>query len=83
MALKEEGVYMEKKDDNQGLKSIGIILSAGITMAASVLVGYFLGNWLDNRFGTKPWLTLLMFILGTAAGLKSLYDLTFPKKGGG
>ncbi len=72
------------KEDNkyQGYKAVGLILSAGMTMAASVLFGYLIGSWLDERLGTKPWLTLIMFLLGTAAGLKSLYDLAFPKKGG-
>jgi ATP synthase protein I len=72
------------KDNNkyQGYKSLGLIMSAGMTMAASVLIGYFLGSWLDERFGTKPWLTLVMFLLGAAAGLKSLYNLAFPKKEG-
>lgn len=72
-------------DDNkyQGYKSVAIFMSAGITMAASILFGYFAGSWLDDYFGTKPWLTVIMFVLGTAAGFKSLYDLAFPKKGGG
>lgn len=73
------------KNDNkyQGYKSLGMIMSAGFTMAGSVLFGYFAGSWLDKYFDTSPWLTLIMFLLGTAAGLKSLYDLTFPKKRGG
>ncbi len=74
---------MKDQDKYQGYKALGLFLSAGMTMAASVLVGYYLGSWLDKYFGTKPWLTVIMFLLGTAAGLKSLYDLTFPKKGGG
>lgn len=72
------------KDDNrnQGYRVVGLVMSASFTMAASVLVGYFSGSWLDKHFGTEPWLTLVMFLLGTAAGLKSLYDLAFPKKEG-
>ncbi len=74
---------MGKEDKRfQGYGMLGVVMSAGATMAASVAIGYFIGNWLDNRFGTKPWLTIIMFLLGTAAGLKSLYDLAFPKKGG-
>jgi len=72
------------KNDNkyQGYRTLGLIMSASFTMATSIAVGYFVGAWLDKYFGTKPWLTLVMFLLGTAAGLKSLYDLAFPKKGG-
>ena len=68
-------------EKDQGDRSVGLIMSAGATMAASVALGYFIGNWLDKHLGTKPWLTLIMFLLGTVAGLKSLYDLSFPKKG--
>lgn len=71
---------MQKGNDSQGLKMVGQILSAGFTMVTAVAVGYFAGNWLDNYFGTKPWLTIALFILGTAAGMKSLYDLSLPKK---
>jgi len=71
-----------KDDDNyQGYRAVGLIMSAGMTMVASVAFGYFAGSWLDKYLGTKPWLTIIMFLLGTAAGLKSLYDLAFPKKG--
>ncbi len=70
-----------KKDDYQGYKAVGMIMSAGFTMVASVLFGYYAGTWLDGYFGTKPWLTIIMFLLGTAAGMRSLYNLTFPKKG--
>ncbi|WP_418791132.1 AtpZ/AtpI family protein [Phosphitispora sp. TUW77] len=72
---------MKEDEKYRSFKAVGLIMSAGMTMAVSVALGYFAGNWLDNYFGTKPWLTLIMFILGTAAGLKSLYDFAFPKKG--
>jgi ATP synthase protein I len=72
---------MKDNNEYQGYKAVGLIMSAGMTMAASVLAGYFLGSWLDKYFGTKPWLTLVMFLLGTAAGFKFLYDQAFPKKG--
>lgn len=71
---------MQNDNDSQGLKMVGQILSAGFTMVTAVAVGYFAGNWLDNYLGTKPWFTIVLFLLGTAAGLKSLYELSLPKK---
>ncbi len=71
---------MKNGNEYQGLKLVGQILSAGFTMVTAVAIGYFAGNWLDNYFGTKPWLTITLFILGTAAGLKSLYELSLPKE---
>ncbi|MFZ5641401.1 MAG: AtpZ/AtpI family protein [Bacillota bacterium] len=74
---------MKNDDKYQGYRNLGMIMSAAFTMAASILFGYYVGSWLDGYFGTKPWLTFIMFLLGTAAGFKSLYDIAFPKKGGG
>ncbi|MEM8923033.1 MAG: AtpZ/AtpI family protein [Actinomycetota bacterium] len=43
---------------------------------AAVLLGAF-GFWLDTRFGTMPWLTVLFTILGfIGAGLSIYYRYT-------
>lgn len=38
-------------------------------MVVGVLVGGFIGWWLDYWLGTAPWLLLLFFFLGVAAGI--------------
>ena len=38
------------------------------TIPAGVVVGYFVGRWLDGRLGTH-WVYILGLILGAAAGL--------------
>ncbi|PKO19869.1 hypothetical protein CVU37_01735 [candidate division BRC1 bacterium HGW-BRC1-1] len=40
------------------------------TLAASVLVGVFVGNWLDTKFGTGPWLMILFIVMGSVAGIR-------------
>jgi len=32
-------------------------------------LGYFVGHWLDNRYGWYPWATLIGAMLGLAAGM--------------
>ncbi len=54
--------------------SVGNALSMATGFAAAVALGYFSGNWLDDRFGTEPWLMLIMSLLGLGAGLKLMYD---------
>ncbi len=44
---------------------------SGTQLAVSVLLGLYAGYWLDGRWGTSPWLTLLGAALGLAAGLYS------------
>ncbi len=54
------------------LASIG---SFGFLMAAAVLMGYFAGNFLDNYFGTSPWLLILFLILGIVGGFLECFKI--------
>jgi ATP synthase protein I len=45
----------------------------GLEMGVATALGYGTGWWLDRRFGTKPYLMLVMLLLGIAAGFRSLY----------
>ena len=58
-------------------KSLGNALSMATSFAASVAIGYFAGNYLDSRFGTAPYLMLILLLLGVATGLKIMYDQAF------
>jgi len=40
----------------------------GPTLAASVLVGWFLGSWLDGKLGTSPWIMTGGLFLGAIGG---------------
>jgi len=45
----------------------------GTELSVSILIGLLGGHWLDERFSTRPWLTLFGLLIGIAAGFKSLY----------
>jgi ATP synthase protein I len=47
----------------------------GVEMLASVLVGALGGYGLDYLLNTRPWLMIVGFILGSAAGFRSLFRL--------
>ncbi len=57
------------------LRDAGAI-SIGIELVVSVIIGLVAGSWLDRRFGTAPWLTLLGIVVGSAAGFRSLLRYT-------
>ena len=48
---------------------MGTAFKLGTELVASVGVGTIIGFILDNWFGTKPWLIIIFFFLGAAAGL--------------
>lgn len=48
-------------------------LQAGIEIFVGVVVGAVIGYALDSWLGTKPWLSIVLFMLGGAAGLMNAY----------
>ena len=48
---------------------IGSAFKLGTELVAAVAVGTIIGFILDSWFDTKPWLILIFFFLGTAAGI--------------
>jgi ATP synthase protein I len=55
----------------QALRSAGPLLGSGIQLAASVVIMFFFGRWLDARLGSAPWLMLLGILFGVGAGMYS------------
>ena len=56
-----------KKDLSNVIKSVSHIGSFGLTMGACVLMGYYLGSYIDSKLGTAPWFMMalvLLFMLG-------------------
>ena len=44
----------------------------GLTLAVSVLAGFFLGYWLDGKIGTRPLLAIIGAFLGATGGFINL-----------
>ena len=56
----------------RGMRKAGPFLTMGWSIAISVALGTFAGYWLDNKFGTTPWLLIVGALLGIAAGFVEL-----------
>jgi len=49
-------------------------LSAGLLSFVFALgIGWWVGQWIDARLGTAPWLTLLFVAFGLVAGVLNVY----------
>ena len=62
----------EIKNNNQNGSFMGSAFKLGTELISAVLVGTIIGFILDNWFGTKPWLIIIFFFLGAAAGLMNV-----------
>jgi len=64
------------------LKRAGIYYALCMEMAFSIAGGTLIGWWLDTKFDTTPWLTIVLLILGVAAAIRFLLVL-LRRLGGG
>jgi F0F1-type ATP synthase assembly protein I len=62
-------------DRDSLLMAFGIYGAVGLQLVVALLAGVFLGNWLDRKWGTAPWLLFLGIILGCGGGFYNLFRL--------
>ena len=56
-------------DDENKRSFMGSAFKLGTELVAAVAVGTIIGFILDTLFDTKPWLIIVFFFLGAAAGM--------------
>ena len=61
-----------KKQGDPFLIAFGVYGGVGFQLAASVVAGLLIGNYLDGRWGTAPWLAMGGLFLGTVGGFYNL-----------
>ena len=59
-------------NDNNQPSSLGMALKLSTEMVAAVLVGTIIGFILDSWFDSKPWLIIIFFFVGVAAGITNV-----------
>lgn len=63
---------------------VGPYLGLGVQLAASIVLMFFLGYWLDKKLSTSPLLTIIMSFLGGFAGIynviKTVLDINRREK---
>ncbi len=59
---------VESESEKKG-SFMGSAFKLGTELVAAVVVGTIIGFILDSWFDTKPWLIIIFFFLGTAAGI--------------
>ena len=66
---------IKKQLDNDNEKRgsfMGSAFKLGTELVAAVAVGTIIGFILDTLFDTKPWLIIIFFFLGAAAGIMNV-----------
>lgn len=65
-------------------KDVGPYLGLGTQLAATIVLMFFLGRWLDSKFETEPILTIAFSFFGGFAGIynfiKTVLNMNEKKK---
>lgn len=56
-------------------QAVALVSVIGIDLAVSVILGFWLGRYLDRLLQTDPWLMLMGIMAGLAVGVYSVYLL--------
>ncbi len=63
------------EDLKRTIRTLGLVSTVGMAMALSIALGAGIGYYLDEFFGTRPWLSLIFLGFGIAAAFSNLYVL--------
>ena len=70
LKIAKSKIKKQTNPDNEKRGSfMGNAFKLGTELVAAVGVGTIIGFILDSWFGTKPWLIIIFFFLGAAAGM--------------
>ena len=61
-----------KKETYRSIRALAYYSSLGFSVALSIFIGLAIGVWLDGKFDTSPWLTLVFLGAGIAAAYRNI-----------
>ena len=61
-----------KRETRRYIKELAFYSSIGFSVALSIFIGLAIGVYLDRKFDTSPWLTLIFLGFGIAAGYRNI-----------
>jgi len=60
------------RETRRAFKDLAYYSSLGISVSLAIFIGLGLGVWLDRKFDTSPWLTLIFLVFGIIAGFRNI-----------
>ena len=61
-----------KRESRRTFKELAYYSSLGLSVSFAVFIGLGIGVWLDRKFDTTPWFTLIFLGLGIIAGFRNI-----------
>lgn len=52
------------------VRQLGLLTTIPVVLLSGPVIGFFIGDYLDKRFGTSPWLMVFFVIIGFIASIR-------------
>ena len=62
-----------RKSLADSVRTLGALSTVGFSFVLAIVIGAAIGYFLDSWLDTTPWLFLLFFFMGLAAGILNVY----------
>ena len=72
----------EKKPEREtpeAYKRLYLLMTVGVQLVVSVMLGLGMGFFTDRYFGTSPWFMLFFIFCGVAAGFLNVYRMAIKE----
>lgn len=65
----------DNKNDKSALKNLALISQVGISIVTPILLGVYIGQFIDRKVGTNGVFAITLIIIGAAAGFLNIFKL--------
>ena len=66
----------KKREKGHPLENLALISQIGIAMITPIIMGLYLGRWIDNKLNTQPIFLFVFIVMGVIAGFMNLFKIT-------
>ncbi len=56
-------------------RQVALLTGIPMVLLSGLVVGYFIGNFLDQQFNTAPWCMIFFTLMGAIAGVREMIRL--------
>lgn len=66
---------MKNKNYRDALQNLTLITQVGLSVITPILLGVYLGQFMDKKVGTKGVFSIIFIVLGAGAGFMNIFKL--------
>lgn len=60
--------------DYRYVRQVGLYTAIPVLLVAGPAIGFFIGDYIDRKFGTAPWFMLFFIVIGFVASIRQTIE---------